>query len=563
MISLREQWQNFAFLATIMVLLWGFTSITTDSTIPTVSSSRSDEWCPLPETASILASSDDGLKPSTKLTTEAYRKKQVDRLSAAVRHPTESFDDNGDVDTDSRWKTFDGFHETLRVLFPLIHREASLDKVNRYGLVFTLAGSSRDLKPAMLTAHQDVVPASSLSKWTHPPFEPYYDGQYVWGRGASDCKNNLIGVMSAVEALLEQDWKPRRTVVLAFGFDEETGGVRGAAKIAEELETMWGKDGLAMVLDEGGMGLTTVGDIVYARPSVAEKGYLDAVLSLETSGGHSSRPPPHSGIGIMAEMITALEQHPYQPILTRENPLRGYLECQARYTPSELEPWLRRGLEHDTDGKDIGQDLADARGPTVRFSMQTSQAVDIIRGGDKVNALPETVTATVNYRIAPHDSLSIVKSNIQSYLEPIAREHNITISSFNNVTKSHSSLEIRSSIPSAGTLHLSSQNDLAPSPITPTDLSNPAWGAFSATIRQVFETISTLEGKKVVPVGDIMLGNTDTLHYWNLTRNIYRFSPAREGTRFGVHTVDEHVEMQAHLEGLRFYYGEIRYSVIF
>ena len=39
--------------------------------------------------------------------------------------------------------------------------------------------------------------------------------------------------MSTVESLFEQNWNPRRSVVLAFGFDEETGGVRGAAKIAE------------------------------------------------------------------------------------------------------------------------------------------------------------------------------------------------------------------------------------------------------------------------------------------------------------------------------------------
>ena len=231
-----------------------------------------------------------------------------------MRCPTESFDDNGDIDVDLRWKTFDQFHEVLKELFPLIHDRAKLDKVNRYGLVFTLRGTSGNLKPIMLIAHQDVVPASSLSKWTHPSFEPYYDGQYLWGRGSSDCKNNLIEIMSVVEKLLEQDWNPRRTVLLAFGFDEETGGVRGAAEIAKELERSWGRDGIAMILGEGDMGLTTVGDYVYARPAVAEKGYMDAVLTLEVPGGHSSRPPPHSGIGIMAEMIVALEGNPFQPV---------------------------------------------------------------------------------------------------------------------------------------------------------------------------------------------------------------------------------------------------------
>ena len=54
-----------------------------------------------------------------------------------------------------------------------------------------------------------------------------------------------------------------------------------------------------------------------------------------------------------------------------------------------------------------------------------------------------------------------------------------------------------------------------------------------------------------------MQGNTDTIHYWNLTRNIFRFSPAREGTRKGIHTVDERVDMMAHVEGMRLYYGQL------
>lgn len=558
--TIKENWKKIAVFVVILLALWQLSAHFGPSmTFATIEDHGDFEsWCPLADPDTMKPSTDN-LRPSTDFSLDASLQKQIERLSAAVKCPTESFDDNGDVDEDSRWRTFDGFHDTLKDLFPLIHGHAKLEKVNRYGLVYSFQGASQHLKPLLLTAHQDVVPASSISKWTYPPFEPHYDGQYLWGRGSSDCKNNLIGVMSAVESLLSQDWKPRRSVVLAFGFDEETGGVRGAAKIAEVLEKAWGRDGFALILDEGGMGLTTVGEYVYARPGVAEKGYMDAQLILETAGGHSSRPPAHSGIGIIAEMIVALEQNPYTPVLTKENPLRGLLECQAKYTPGELEPWLRRSLQRDDDGTEIGKKLADERGPQIRFSMQTSQAVDIIKGGDKVNALPETVSAIVNYRIAPHDSLDIVKRKIADLLEPIARKHNVNVESFGSKgsaerrNEGSNSEEEKSSL---GTLYLSSLNDLSPSPISPTDIQNPVWHVFSGTIRQVFEDTKTLEGKKVIPVGDIMQGNTDTIQYWNLTKNIYRFSPAREGTRFGVHTIDERIDMTAHLEGMRVYYGE-------
>lgn len=311
-----------------------------------------------------------------------------------------------------------------------------------------------------------------------------------------------------------------------------------------------------MVLDEGGMGLTTMGDVVYARPGIAEKGYMDVKLVIEVKGGHSSRPPAHSGIGIMAELIVALEGHPFIPILTRKNPLRGYLECQAKFSPREVEPWLFRALIDDEDGVSIRRWLSEERGPMARFSMQTSQAVDIVRGGDKVNALPEAVTATVNYRIASHNSLEMVKNQIADLLVPLAHKHGLKLRHFGqDHDDEHPATDTANS--TTGTLSLFSFNDLSPSPISPTAPTNKVWNLFSATIRQVFENTTTLAGKTVIPVGDIMQGNTDTIHYWNLTRNIYRFSPAREGTRIGIHTVDERVDMMAHVEGMRLYYGQL------
>jgi hypothetical protein len=31
--------------------------------------------------------------------------------------------------------------------------------------------------------------------WTHDPFGGEYDGTYIWGRGSSDDKSGLIGIM--------------------------------------------------------------------------------------------------------------------------------------------------------------------------------------------------------------------------------------------------------------------------------------------------------------------------------------------------------------------------------
>lgn len=123
-------------------------------------------------------------------------------------------------------------------------------------------------------AHQDVVPVAkeTISRWTYPPFSAYYDGRYVWGRGSSDCKNNLIGVLEAFESLLEKDYIPRRTILAGFGFDEEIGGWNGANHIAQHLEERWGKNGLDLIIDEGGLGIKDMYGAKFALPALGEKG---------------------------------------------------------------------------------------------------------------------------------------------------------------------------------------------------------------------------------------------------------------------------------------------------
>ncbi|KAK0659913.1 Carboxypeptidase S [Lasiodiplodia hormozganensis] len=514
---------------------------------PHVNKINYDSWCSIPEPA---VPADDGLDAPSKFLQDDYILKQVERMTAAVKVPTESFDDNGDVDVDPRWAPFETLHATLKELFPLVHEKMNLTKVNKFGLIYTLPGTSEDLKPILLAAHQDVVPATSVEKWTHPPFEGHYDGKWLWGRGAVDCKNNLIGLYSVMEDLLAQNFSPKRTIVFAFGFDEETGGKRGARTLGAELEKQWGQDNIAMILDEGGMGLDILGDYVYAMPGVAEKGYIDIILTIDVDGGHSSRPPPHTGIGIMSELLVELEAHPYTPRLEHDNPFRNLLECQAKYSPDQVEPWLAHSLADNEDEGILGARLAESRAEE-RFIFQTSQAADVIWGGKKVNALPESVHAEVNYRVSAHDApLENIKKKAVGLLRPIAQKHSLALNVFGAVEEPTAQ--------SIGKLTFDLDQPLEPAPISSTSLDNPVWKLFSGTIRQTFENIPSLEGRTVVPVGDIMTGNTDTQHYWNLTKNIYRYGPGREGTRLNAHTVDERLEMLSHVEAMAFYYDLIR-----
>jgi Gly-Xaa carboxypeptidase len=73
---------------------------------------------------------------------------------------------------------------------------------------------------------QDTVPVpdSTIDQWTFPPWSGHFDGEFIWGRGACDCKGLLISHLVAIESLIEKDFKPQRTILLSYGFDEESKG---------------------------------------------------------------------------------------------------------------------------------------------------------------------------------------------------------------------------------------------------------------------------------------------------------------------------------------------------
>lgn len=51
-----------------------------------------------------------------------------------------------------------------------------------------------------------------------------------------------------------------------------------------------------------------------------------------------------------------------------------------------------------------------------------------------------------------------------------------------------------------------------------------------------------------------MEANTDTARMWNLTTEIFRFTPAFLSESLNQHTVDERISLRAHLTTVRFYY---------
>jgi Gly-Xaa carboxypeptidase len=262
----------------------------------------------------------------------------AERLSRAVQLDT-SVGDNwpSPADDNERWQTrFEPFRNFLADAFPRTHAEdgpVKRELVNSHALLYTWQGSDKSLKPILLTAHQgehtaahsqylrsrpraDVVPVDpqTVGSWRFPPFSGHYENGTVWGRGSHDAKAWVIGIMSTLEALLdpEAEFSPARTIIVAFGFDEEASGPHGGGHLAKALEERLGKDSVALLLDEGtpNFGKNDALGMPVAIVAVEEKGQAHIALRIDTPGGHSSGAPVHTSIGMLASILTAMEKAP-------------------------------------------------------------------------------------------------------------------------------------------------------------------------------------------------------------------------------------------------------------
>lgn len=77
--------------------------------------------------------------------------------------------------------------------FPKIYASelVQVQPINELSLLIKIQGSNPSLKPYMILAHYDVVPAIE-EQWRYPPFDGKMVDNYIYGRGALDLKSILM-----------------------------------------------------------------------------------------------------------------------------------------------------------------------------------------------------------------------------------------------------------------------------------------------------------------------------------------------------------------------------------
>ncbi|KAJ7056189.1 hypothetical protein C8F01DRAFT_1157035 [Mycena amicta] len=452
-------------------------------------------------------------------TTQAFLQRAVGQLSAAVQIPTE---------TTPRWLTRAPFVDHLATAFPLVHANLDLQKVNTYGLIYTWQGTDDSLKPLLLMGHYDVVPVAPLSvdQWTFPPYSGHFDGEHVWGRGSADDKSGVIGILTTIEVLLEKNFKPTRTIVLSFGFDEEAGGYHGAGHLGPALLERFGPDSFAMIVDEG------------SSSHVYPAHFPNSV------------PPEHTSIGMLAAFIVHFENNAPVPKLTAGTPAFAMTQCLAAHAP-DMPRKLKHAILHADKSKKALKFAEKAlfQDQMTKSLVGTTQAIDMISGGVKSNALPEQALALVNHRIATQSSVKETIMRDAELVRELAAEFNLSV-------KAYGEQLTPLGVPAYGTLELTAPQTLEPAPIAPSDAK--PFKVLAGTIRTTFKTAranKSAEDEEIFVMPGIMSGNTDTRFNWELSDHIFRYGHWNMviGGLNGIHTVNEHIKADSFVEMITFF----------
>ena len=438
----------------------------------------------------------------------------AERLAQAVRLKTVSSQSDAQLNADQ----FQALHAQLEKQFPLVHARLQREVVNGLSLLYTWPGSDPQAKPILLMAHQDVVPVAPGTEgdWQEAPFSGVVKDGFVWGRGSWDDKGNLLSQLEAVELLLQSGWQPVRTVYLAYGADEEVGGLRGAAKIAGLLQSRGVQ--LDFVLDEGLLVLDGVMPGLKqpaALIGIAEKGYLSVQLSVSATPGHSSMPPPRgsSAIAMLSGALTQLENHQMPAAI------RGVAAEMFDTLAPEMSGFSRVALSNLWLFGPLVQRQLEAAGSTNAM-LRTTTALTMVNAGNKDNVLPGRADATVNFRMLPGDTREGVMQHVHD--------------------------TVRSAVPADHLKLATLPGAKEASKVAPTG--SPQYRRLNQTVREIFPDAVVAPG--------LMVAGTDSVHYEAISDHIFKFSPIRANSedlkRF--HGTNERLSIRNYQDAIRFYH---------
>jgi acetylornithine deacetylase/succinyl-diaminopimelate desuccinylase-like protein len=265
---------------------------------------------------------------------------------------------------------------------------------HRKNFVARLRGNGRG-RPLMLIAHSDVVPARR-SQWTVDPFSGENRNGFIYGRGTQDTKSLLAAELAVMVEIKRRNLRLNRDLILVSEADEEA----GSSGIQWLMQHAWPKIDAEFALGEGGSILQAKDGTRLFQVQTAEK--IPARLLLTARGeSEDGSPPADNPVLRLARALVKLSdaEQPVRLNATTRQYLRGLAGIPDYHWLTPLWPRLDNPAAAPTAANNIR-----ARDPEIGDMLHTSVSPTMLKGGIRINVIPNTAEAEVDVRCLPSET---------------------------------------------------------------------------------------------------------------------------------------------------------------
>lgn len=268
----------------------------------------------------------------------------------------------------------------------------------RGNFIATLDGNGSAKPRLLLLSHLDVVPATRVDAWKHPPFSGELDGGWVYGRGAIDTKYLTAAEAMAMILLRRSSARLKESLRMAAVADEERGGNYGAGWLVENHPDKVRAD---YVINEGG-GLvfkTKTGPVYLVEAE--EKGICWVKATTKGVAAHASIPElGDSAVARMSEALARIARYRTRPmpsptlkkmlytLLEQQQGNRGKILARALLNRASSDSVLNRIRKRDPG-------LASTLSALLRMTISET----MVKGGVKENVIPDQCEAVIDCRL--------------------------------------------------------------------------------------------------------------------------------------------------------------------
>jgi acetylornithine deacetylase/succinyl-diaminopimelate desuccinylase-like protein len=279
----------------------------------------------------------------------------------------------------------------------------------RGALVARLKGTGAQ-KPVILMGHMDVV-GVDRTKWSADPFAAEIRDGYLYGRGAIDDKGMLVAnleTMLLLKRRLAAGATMDRDVIFVANSDEEAGGEFGMGWLITNHSELIQAE---FALNEGGRTRIIGTGQRYVALQAAEKVSHVVTVTARGPDGHASIPLHGNAISRLGRALAAIGAHREPTVLTPTTTL--FFRDLGRVWPAAREGAAMADVSS-------GDPTRVARGAAVLRATPVFDAVlrngispTMLAGGIRSNVIPAEVSATLNIRTLPGESIDSVVTRLR------------------------------------------------------------------------------------------------------------------------------------------------------